>query len=746
MQLEFGLEKAWNDWWWAIDNVLISVPTDPAKLFINTANGQAFFGGDDVIPSEVTGINITSKTSLLQVINNGGLSHSIDETADGPDPDSTPGDSPGEQWESLTSTNKQFAEAFLFGSSSFDDARRELLGVLIDANTFDQQAAEATDNIQMTYSLASGELVKGIVEYFYDPTPILPGDYNNNGVVDAADYVVWRRNEGTSNPLPNDPDGGMIGSAQYNTWRSNFGNTLSGAGQGSGGLSSSTTVPEPTSLLLVVLGFAGTCLWRRRSGTASLCTLFLTMVTLNGVASAAVPPSPFLDRSYLFGEDDAGGTIGQPVSQMDSFGHLVTYDSAGETGKNQLIDLIAESPTSRKATYVSTTDRPDGNGDIGLQLNPLSFDRQYLRTGFGEALNFPEQSPSSSASLINPGGTINYYRINDRGFELWAKPTSIAGTQDIVMDSQQHGVLIDQNGKFAMRYGSRFQVDTEQLPGPDGMLGTEDDILNVSDPVITPADYETNVVEQTSQWYHLSVVRPFGPNQGSIFYINGVAEAIAFGEYAVETIVNVGEGEVFTNIDSLDISPLTVGRATTTDAGFNVPLGQENFFHGIVDDLRMFVMGLNDNDNLPGGGTNVLNDYGEYIFQRDNGYAQAFAPSQDGDLSGDNVVTLTDANLFAANWLYEKRMTAVNPITGVEGSRLVGDLSTRALGDFNYDGIVDLRDWAILNNENPSAGVAAMALINGAYSVPEPSCIGLASLALVALSLAVHRRGKQASP
>jgi hypothetical protein len=458
-----------------------------------------------------------------------------------------------------------------------------------------------------------------------------------------------------------------------------------------------------------------------------------------GIARAADPPAPFLDRNYRFGEGDTGATVGQPITQMDSFGNFVTFDTAGALGQNQLIDLIAESPTARRATYVSTADRPDGKGGIGLRLNELAFDRQYLRTGFGEALNFPEQSPSSSASLINPGGTINYFRINDRGFELWAKPTAVTGTHHIVMDSQQHGVLIGSNGKFAMRYGSRFSVETTQLPGPDGELGTPDDILEVSDPIITPADYSTNITAQANQWYHLSVVRPFGPGLGSIFYVNGVAEAIAFGEYAVETIVNVGEGGVFTNIDSLDTSPLTVGRATTSDPGFGVPLGQEFHFRGIVDDLRMFVMGLNDNDNL-GGPPNVLNDYGEYLFDRDNGYAQTFAPTTDGDMNGDQQVTMLDANQFASNWLFEKRLTAVNPITGVVGSRLVGDLVTRSRGDFNYDGIVDLRDWAILNNASPGVGAFAMQLIM--QSVPEPASIGLAALSFAMLLLTKSRRGR----
>ena len=69
----------------------------------------------------------------------------------------------------------------------------------------------------------------------------LTGDYNSNGKVDAADYVVWRKALNTTTVLPNDPTGGTIGTTQYNTWRANFGN---GSGAGSG-----AAVPEPTALV-----------------------------------------------------------------------------------------------------------------------------------------------------------------------------------------------------------------------------------------------------------------------------------------------------------------------------------------------------------------------------------------------------------------------------------------------------------------------------------------------------------------
>lgn len=90
-------------------------------------------------------------------------------------------------------------------------------------------------------------------------TTPLAGDYNNDGVVNAADYVVWRKNAGTSNILPNDPFGGVIGSSQYNMWRANFGSTFPGSGSGGG-----SAVPEPASLAILLTNGLLALTWRRR--------------------------------------------------------------------------------------------------------------------------------------------------------------------------------------------------------------------------------------------------------------------------------------------------------------------------------------------------------------------------------------------------------------------------------------------------------------------------------------------------
>jgi beta-glucanase (GH16 family) len=76
----------------------------------------------------------------------------------------------------------------------------------------------------------------------------LPGDFNNDGKVDAADYVVWRKNETANNPLPND-NGLTTQAARFSLWKSSFGN-MAGSGASSG------AVPEPSAFVLAMFASA----------------------------------------------------------------------------------------------------------------------------------------------------------------------------------------------------------------------------------------------------------------------------------------------------------------------------------------------------------------------------------------------------------------------------------------------------------------------------------------------------------
>jgi formylglycine-generating enzyme required for sulfatase activity len=88
----------------------------------------------------------------------------------------------------------------------------------------------------------------------------LIGDYNGDGVVDAADYTVWRDHLGQSFVLQNrdSANTGPISMADYTSWETNFGNH---AGSGSMG---NAAVPEPGTAALAVVACGMIWGWRKR--------------------------------------------------------------------------------------------------------------------------------------------------------------------------------------------------------------------------------------------------------------------------------------------------------------------------------------------------------------------------------------------------------------------------------------------------------------------------------------------------
>ena len=89
------------------------------------------------------------------------------------------------------------------------------------------------------------------------PPPVLPGDFDRNGRVDAADYSLWRSQFGSTSELAADGNGnGVVDAADYVAWRRHFGtaaNSLAAKPQ---------SIPEPPAGWLTLCSLCA--LWQVR--------------------------------------------------------------------------------------------------------------------------------------------------------------------------------------------------------------------------------------------------------------------------------------------------------------------------------------------------------------------------------------------------------------------------------------------------------------------------------------------------
>ena len=178
-------------------------------------------------------------------------------------------------WEELVSQHDQF-EMVLSGHVGGDG-----VGYLVEDGSAEQQVHQMLFNTQFESNAGNGwirvveflddgttvrvrtfspyhDLMKTDVanEFTFQITPIaasLNGDFNEDGVVDIADYSLWRNHVGAPyGSLANDWTGQTIGQAQYELWRQNYGRQLAGKAS-----VANSAVPEPATVVIVGLLIVG---------------------------------------------------------------------------------------------------------------------------------------------------------------------------------------------------------------------------------------------------------------------------------------------------------------------------------------------------------------------------------------------------------------------------------------------------------------------------------------------------------
>lgn len=98
--------------------------------------------------------------------------------------------------------------------------------------------------------LLAGQATPMAGTVIYESIPI-PGDFNRDGSVNAADYIVWREANGGTVAPGTSADAnydGHVNQQDYGLWRSHFGETAPSVGASSGG-----SVPEPSAAAAILL-------------------------------------------------------------------------------------------------------------------------------------------------------------------------------------------------------------------------------------------------------------------------------------------------------------------------------------------------------------------------------------------------------------------------------------------------------------------------------------------------------------
>jgi hypothetical protein len=154
------------------------------------------------------------------------------------------GDGTGNGWElGGANSTSSLTEAYLASQSTI-----AVNASAISVGSIYNTAANSHD-LKFEYTASDGVQRLGFVEYISSTLP----DFNGNGMVDAADYVIWRSHlglMGTATLAQGDADGDHnVTNADYSIWKANFG-AHSGAGADSIG---GSAVPEPPSAVLLLI-------------------------------------------------------------------------------------------------------------------------------------------------------------------------------------------------------------------------------------------------------------------------------------------------------------------------------------------------------------------------------------------------------------------------------------------------------------------------------------------------------------
>jgi hypothetical protein len=297
----------------------------PLTLEVNTVSGFTRIINNSGAPIAFNFYQITSEMNSLNAAGWKSLDVQNFDAVDGADVGTIAGDSQLEGWDAAGgSDDDKLGEVRFLSSSTFANLASRGLGYAFDPG--------GQQDLVFTFEIG-GRVRSGVVQYVNAPP--LPGDYDRNGIVQLADYTLWRSTFGSGAILDADGNGNhAVDAADYVIWRKHY----TAGGSGSGMPANLTAVPEPATAVMFGMAAAiGTfvCARRRNScverlansgnlanGFASIrndlvnrmnrqiclrAVALLLTAGISGSAAAAVFPNPGIPQNSDSGTNRTNG-------------------------------------------------------------------------------------------------------------------------------------------------------------------------------------------------------------------------------------------------------------------------------------------------------------------------------------------------------------------------------------------------------------------------------------------------------
>ncbi len=603
------------------------------------------------------------------------------------------------------------------------------------------------EDIRFRYRLDNGMFVLGDVSYIGVAPEGLEGDFNADGIVDAADYVLWRNNLGQpEGVLSGNGDGsGTVDVGDYTLWKGKYGQTSPGA------LAVAQQVPEPGTWLLLGIGAAVAGMARRRlrsnptrqERTAMRTPLLSALLVAIVAIAMAQPSQAVLVAHYAFdgNANDSSGNGHHGVFVGDSGivddpvrGQVLNVPSTGDQGVN--INTVVPIPAFEPNTSITlmawykrvSPTAPGGDFryviDLGQNGNwPIA--SLGVRANGNIASYIETDEPVSNGDQVNVFGTT-VIEGNAPTWTSWHHLAIVHDRSDDIARVYLDGVL-DGTTSIALVRDDYAQTwpHANIGRGPEAASSTAHGLID--DARIYSHALSVEEIRAIAQIPTLqaTVNRATGEltleNVGTIpAIIRNYSLISAGGALAPANWASVTDNWDTGGAGSIDTDPWAVDSATpqllkeseTPQVnGATIAPGQ------IVNLGTPWVKTIDEQMTLEFALANGLTLRSPVVYEGGIGGN----PYMRSDLTFDGEITLADYEALLGN-------------LGADLSSLPGALRYQA-GDLNIDGRVDGSDFATFKNDYDAAnGAGAFAAAIGAQ-VPEPATVAICLFAGVAAVL-----------